>query len=364
MLESVVALCVLCNVTAELDPQGGEFGQPQRLIAAPADARFAHLAWPKVCRCNDGTLVVACVAGRAHTRAGCPAVSRSTDAARHFTAPSVLQQFDPQQPYAHCGNVALGLAEDGAVVLLAMAFTGNSRHTILGWRSTDTGRSWKPIDTASLAENRTGSVFGNIFAIPGKGLAVWGHYRPPSEPAHGIWLAFSQDNGRCWGKPQTVAAGRYVEPAAVLAQDRLIALLRNADPGHRWRYDQAVSDDLGTTWQIAPCSIAVAPDSGWTLPSPFVAAAPHDPTRLYALQSQRGTAGDSRGRIYLWTANCSSLQWTRQGLVVSIPQAATQLADWSYPWMTPLGDGKWFLVFYAGQVSGPSSIWGMTITLP
>jgi len=60
-------------------------------------------------------------------------------------------------------------------------------------------------------------------------------------------------------------------------------------------------------------------------------------------------------------ADAKTLHWRRKGLVVSIPKEAIELSDWSYPWMTSLDGDSWFLVFYAGRVSGSNSIWGMTI---
>ena len=357
----LLAVCTLLAATDKDCPIGGDYGQPRLLIAAPENPRLAHLAWPKICRAKDGTLVVAYVAARAHTRDGCPAVSVSTDGGKSFTPPQVLREFDSSQDYAHCGNVALGTASDGSVVLLAMAFTGDKRNTILGWRSTDSAKTWQPVDTSALAENKTGSVFGPVLVVPGKGLAVWGHYRPPSKPAQGIWMSVSPDHGRTWGPPQLVTTGRYYEPAAAFAAGRLIVLLRNGGRKYHWRFDQAVSDDLGKQWQVATGVMAVDPKSRCSLPSPFITVSARDPSRVLALQSERGVLGDSRGRIYLWTANAKTLDWQRQGLVVSIPKSATGLSDWSYPWMTPLEDGNWFMVFYAGNVSGSNSIWGMTI---
>ena len=358
---ALIAVCTMLAATDEGKPVGGDYGQPRLLIAAPENPRFSHLAWPKVCQTKDGTLVVAFVAARAHTLDGCPAVSVSTDGGTSFTRPHILKEFDSSQDYAHCGNVALGAAEDGSVVVLAMAFTGDTRNTVFGWRSTDSGNTWQPVDTSALADDKTGSVFGRIFPVPGKGLVALGHYRPPSEPSTGIWMSVSQDHGRTWGPPRLVVPGRYYEPAAVFAAGRFIALLRNGRREFRWRYDQAVSDNPGERWQITAGAIAVAPESRCSLPSPFIAVSGRDPTRLYALQSERGTVGDSRGRIYLCTADAKTLKWKCQGLVVSIPKAATGLSDWSYPWMTSLDGDKWFLVFYAGRVSGRNSIWAVTI---
>ena len=220
------------------------------------------------------------------------------------------------------------------------------------------------MDRSALADDKTGSVFGSIFPVPGKGLVVLGHYRSPSKPSTGIWMSVSQDQGCTWGPPRLVAPGRYYEPAAVFAEGRLIALFRNGNPEYVWRYDQSVSDDLGAQWRTTPGAIAIAPERRCSLPSPFIAASACDPSQLCVLQSERGIVGESRGRIYLWTADANTLQWKREGLVVSIPKAATGLSDWSYPWMTPLNGKSWFLVFYAGHNTGSNSIWGMTIELP
>ena len=167
----------------------------------------------------------------------------------------MLREFSSRADFAHCGNVALGLAGDGGVVLLAMAFTGQERNTIFGWRSADSGHTWQSVDTSALAGNRTGSVYGHVFRVPGKGLAVCGHYRQPSQPyAQGIWIAFSQDNGKSWGPARRITSEKLVEPAVVCAAGRLVGLLRDA--AHPYRYWQAVSDDKGDTWRAAPGPIA------------------------------------------------------------------------------------------------------------
>ena len=240
---SALLFCTAALAAAgEEGPAGGDYGPSRAVVSAPADARYAHLAWPKVVRTREGTLVLAYVAGRAHTVDGCPAVSRSTDGGRTFSPPHVLREFSSRADYAHCGNVALGLAGDGAVVLLAMAFTGDERNTIFGWRSTDAGRTWQSADTSTLAENRTGSVYGHVFRVPGKGLAVCGHYRKPSQPhSQGIWIAFSKDEGKTWGAAQRITSEKLVEPAMLCTGGRLVGLLRDAARPHR--YWQAISED-------------------------------------------------------------------------------------------------------------------------
>lgn len=358
------ALIHLAAVLAFLGSEGpvaGDYGPPRIIVPAPADARYAHLAWPKIVRTKDGTLVLAYVAARAHTVDGCPAVSRSEDGGETFSPPRVLREFSGRTEYAHCGNVALGVAGDGAVVLLAMAFTGEQRNAIFGWRSTDAGRTWQSVDTSALAENRTGSVYGHVFSVPGKGLAVCGHYRKPSQPyAQGIWIAFSRDDGKTWAAPERIASERLVEPAMVCAGGRLVGLLRSAT--HPYQYWQAVSDDGGATWQVGPSAIANEP-TRYPQPSPFIVAAPNDSSRLYAMQSLRNMTGEHKGEIHLYTADARQLQWKRLGLVAALPRSADEHTDWSYPWMTCLNGDDWFVVFYSGRVNGANSIYGLKIRL-
>lgn len=329
-------------------------------VESPKDERIRHLSWPKIVTTGNDTLVLAYSAGVGHNAGGSgPAVSISNDSGRTFTSPQLLRYFPADDDrYRDCGNLAMGLADDGAVVLLAMAYRGDEANTIIGWRSTDDGRTWKPIDTTKLADNQTGSVYGHVLQVPGKGLVVFGHYRKPGSPSSGIWMSTSADDGRTWGEPQTVTNQAYFEPAVTFAGGKLIGLFRLPDKAGR--YDLAVSDDLGESWQVRPSGIEIPEGLPGYQPSPFVTVSDADPTRLYALQSIRGRDGDTRGRVYLWTADTETLDWKQDRAVVSIPADAERLSDWSYPWMTPLGEGKWILAFYAGASRGPNSIYTVT----
>jgi len=351
-----LAVCLaafLAGVYAQAEPAGGDFGQP-RAIVPPADERLPHLAWPKIVKAPDGTLVVGYVAGRTHTAGGCPAVSVSHDGGRTFTKPHLLAEFDDTKEYRHCGNLALGVAEDGAIVLLAMAFTKEVRNTIYGWRSTDSGKTWRPADTSELGPNRTGSVYGYVFAVPGRGLAVCGHYRKPV--GTGLWISFSSDNGQTWQKPETITteklrAEKLVEPCFIsVGNDRLIGLARS--DGARG-YLQFASADNGVTWD-EPTLVLSGEKAVHA--SPFLTLSPNDPGRLLALQSQR----TPRGEIYLWAADAAELAWRRIGLLASFKGCE----DYSYPWMTHLHDDVWYAVFYAGKTNGPNSIYGMEVEIP
>ena len=345
------------------EPVGGDFGAPAVVVPAPEDPRFAHLAWPKIIKAGDGTLVLAYSAGRFHGNGGegCPAVSVSTDNGETFSPPHILREFDQTTTYDNSANTALGLAEDGAVVLLAMAYTGNERNSIFGWRSADSGHTWEPVDTSTLADGKTGSVFGHVFPVPGRGLAVAGHFRPGSvNRTEGIWIAYSNDHGRSWGPPELITERKFFEPAIVLTGDRFVGLFRDPDTvSHYWL---AVSDTEKTNWTLTKWP--ERPPLECRLPSPFIAVSPRNPRRLYALESQRHQRGSLPGAVYLWTADAPTLEWARLGTVVEFPEELGRRRDITYPWMTHLEGGEWFLVFYCGENRGPSDIYGMRLTIP
>ena len=117
------------------EPLGGDFGDELRIIVeAPKNPRFAHLAWPKIVKTRDGTLVLAYSAGRYHASGGegCPAVSISKDKGMTWSPPKILREFDQSMLLNNSANTALGVADDGSVVLLAMAYTGDERNGIFG----------------------------------------------------------------------------------------------------------------------------------------------------------------------------------------------------------------------------------------
>lgn len=340
---------------------------PYIAVKSPEDPRIAHLSWPKIITTKNGTIILAYSAGVGHNRGGSgPAVSTSKDGGKTFSPPKILGYFpEDDNRYRDSGNTAIGIAEDGAVILLAMAYRGNENNTIVGWRSEDDGKTWKPVNTDKIAENKTGSVFGEILNVPEKGLVVFGHYRQPSNPSHGIFMSTSTDNGLTWSPPQTIVSTsehRYAEPAVTFTEGRFVGLLRDARSPENRRYDIAVSDDLGQTWEISPSNIIIPRELGGIQPSPFIAVSNKDPEKLYAIQSIRGVKDNTRGRMYLWTANLSDLEWENKGKIVSVHRDADHLSDWSYPWMTPIKEDQWLMVFYAGVGNGSNSIYGLPLS--
>jgi hypothetical protein len=156
------------------------------------------------------------------------------------------------------------------------------------------------------------------------------------------------DDGHSWGPPQTVTTELFFEPVFVHAGGRLIGLVRE---NKACAYHQFVSDDGGMTWQFT--ARALQGDAHAVHPSPFLAEDPAQPGRLLALVSERAPAQ----RISLWTAASDCLQWQRLGLVVAGD------GDWTYPWLTPIGDKQWFLAYYQGE-GAKTALYGGTITVP
>lgn len=348
-------------------PLAGDYGEPRVIVSAPEDAAIAHLSWPKVIRTKDGTLVTAYVAGRFHGThgGGCPAVSVSTDGGKTFTAPQVLKHYGPGKDYTSGGNVAMGLAADGAVVLLSMAFTGDEANTIDGWRSTDNCKTWEEVDVSRLANGKTGSVYGNVFPVPGRGLAVIGHYRKGSttRPA-GLWVSYSADDGKRWSDPKTITDTALVEPAFTFVDGRFIGLARPANTP-AW-YTQLVSVD-GEKWDVATKGLMAAKPTGVEYPSPHISTDPNDPARVLALVSQRFTPAAKNGQygqIDLYSADVKKLTWEKVSTVVKFPRELGERSDLTYGWMTPLDGDEWFVVFYLGKKRGASDIYGMTIKIP
>jgi hypothetical protein len=244
-----------------------------------------------------------------------------------------------------------------------MAYNGDVASTIDAWRSEDNGRTWKNADASALSNNKSGSVFGEIIEVPSKGMAAFGHYRPPHKQAGGIWMAWSVDQGRSWQSPIEIAhvADRLVEPAFAYSDGRLVGLVKSG----RDYYYQFASDDLGKTWTSKEKGLAYSGKRSVKLPSPCIVSDPEHAGRLLAFVSERHESSDNselRGRITLWSAEAKKLVWEEVGEVVSFPKNGGN--DITYPWMTSLGNNQWYVVFYAGETRGPSNIYGMTISLP
>jgi BNR repeat-like domain len=331
-------------------------GDPVRIaVPAPENPRFHHLAWPKAVRTADGTIVLGYLAGRKHPGENCPAVSISTDGGQTFSAPNILREFGAGHDYGASGNMALGLAHDGSVLLLAHGYSAKSNH-IFGWRSTDKGRTWKPVNTSALGPNKTGSSTGTIVQLPGRKLMVTGHYRDGSEPfTRGIWQSVSDDDGLTWGEPAMINNLDAGEPVLVRHGDRLLVFIRGRGPASARQFI-SVSDDWGATWQTQLANLGPVLPGTTSLAHPFAMVNPAQPDELLAITFERGKAGAAQ----LWRGNPKTLAFKHERTLVDLPKLSRQTNDdYGYAWLLPLEARRGLMFYYHGLKGGPNSIWVM-----
>lgn len=328
---------------------------PVRIAVAPTDnPRFQHLAWPKAVRTANGTIVLGYQIGTHHGDESCPAVSISTDNGKTFTPPNILREFGPGMEYTNSGNMAIGLAHDGAVILLSHGHRKNEANHIFGWRSTDNGRTWKTVDTSALGPNKTGSSTGAIVQLPGKRLMVVGHYRDGSKPyTRGIWRSISEDDGLTWGDPALVSNVNAGEPVVVRHENRLLVFIRGRGPAAVRQYI-AVSDDWGQTWQTELSNLTPRGAHATLITHPFAMVDPHNPSKLLAATIERPLPSVAT----LWQGDPKSLAFKPLRTLITLPKIeGDPNTDFGYPWLVHLGGSKWLMFYYHGRGSAECPIW-------
>ncbi|RRJ98166.1 exo-alpha-sialidase [Opitutaceae bacterium TAV4] len=345
-------------------------GQPVRIaVPAPKAPRFAHLSWNKVQRTPKGTVILAYTAGTFHGNdgGGSPAVSRSTDGGRTFSEPQIIREFGPGLDYTQSGNQALGIDENGNLVLLAMAFTADTTSHIFGWRSEDDGVTWKPVDTSALGPNKTGSVFGDIVSVEGQGLMVLGHYRQGSKPYNrGIWLSTSQDQGRTWSPARRISDVHAAEPVLVqTTSGRLLGFFRSrGDKTLGGRQYVGVSDDQGATWKTELSVLDSKDNTRSRLAAPFAVENPNNKGETLVLTTERGKVGETRGRIWLWRGDAQKLDWKRERVLLEFPHIRGDANDdFGYPWLLHLEGNRWLMYYYHGPKKGANPLWVTEVKL-
>ena len=127
-----------------------------------------------------------------------------------------------------------------------LAYRGDEANSLFGWVSIDQGESWQESNVSALAAGRTGSVYGSVFKVEGRGYSVAGHFREGSCPdTQGIWMSTS-DDGLHWKAPEKVTDRPLVEPAFVAMEENIIGLARpNTD-----RYEQIVANRRNRTHSL------------------------------------------------------------------------------------------------------------------
>jgi len=328
-------------------------------VPAPENPRYHHLGWPKAVRAGDGTIVLGYLAGKKHPGENCPAVSLSTDGGQTFSPPRILREFGEGLDYGASGNMALGLAHDGAVVLLAHGYSRTSNH-IFGWRSPDNGRNWRPVDTSRLGPNKTGSATGHLVKLPGGKLMAVGHYRDGSKPhTRGIWRSISEDDGRTWGEPGLVTELHGVEPVLVRHENRLLVFIRGQQEDATRQF-LAVSDDMGITWETRPSGISAQLPATTALAHPFAMVNPGNPAELLAVTFERGGIGAAQ----LWRGNPGTLEFKHDRTLLELRRLDPRTNDdYGYAWLVPMDGRRALLFYYHGKKAGPSSIWVLETNL-
>lgn len=357
-LHAIALIASVATVAASqaLPPWAGKApnGDVVRIaVEPPTNRRFEHLAWPKAVQTADGTIVLGYLAGTHHGDESCPAVSVSTDGGKTFSAPNVLREFGPGKDYTNSGNMALGLAHDGSVLLLAHGHTATTNH-IFGWRSRDRGRTWQLVDTSALGPNKTGSSTGAIVQLPGRKLMVVGHYRAGSKPfTTGIWQSVSEDDGQTWGEPAMVNNLNAGEPVLVRHNDRLMVFIRGRGPASARQF-VSVSDDWGQTWRTDLLNLGPIGKHTTSLAHPFAMVNPQNSAEILAVTFERPAPGSAQ----LWRGDARALAFKHDRPIVELPKlAGDKHTDFGYAWLLPLAEQRALVFYYHGLSRGPCPIW-------
>ncbi len=323
-------------------------------VTPPENLRFAHLAWPKAVRTPNGTIVLGFQAGTHHGDESCPAVSRSTDGGKTFSAPNVLKEFGPAEEYSNSGNMALGVAHDGAVILLSHGHKGNVSNHIFGWRSADSGRTWKTVDTSALGPNKTGSSTGSIVQLSGKKMMAVGHYRGGSKPhTLGIWQSIFPDDGLTWGEPTMINNLNAGEPVVVRHGDRLLVFIRGRGPAEARQFI-SVSEDWGQTWRTELSNVTAISRQTKGMAHPFVMVNPSKSDELLNITFERPLPGSAQ----LWRGDAKTLAFKHDRTLLELPKIeGDKNSDFGYAWLLPLEGRRALMFYYHGLGRGACPIW-------
>ena len=212
-------------------------------------------AWPNLTLMPDGAIIATIFNQPTHLRwPGDVECWASTDEGRIWTlrgTPAV------HEPGTARGNVAAGLAHDGALVAIVSgwSFKGspvmgqdNERGGVLApWvcRSTDGGRTWERSGSVAIPQGSPWLVpFGDIERSPDGTLGV--------SMYSGTTACFfrSRDDGHTWGEAVAISADKYNETDLLcLDEDRWLAAIRTERDNDRDQgLDLFASDDGGQSW--------------------------------------------------------------------------------------------------------------------
>ena len=167
----------------------------------------------------------------------------------------------PHEPRTNRMNVAAGLGQDGALIVVASGWdcrppsgeqpAGHAQANVLRpWvcRSQDGARSWSRDESVELPSDGTDRIipFGDIVRLGAGRLGVaFYSWAPPDE--HRSLFYESTDDGSTWHPAGVIAeAGTNETDLLVLPDGRLLAAARTLGDAHLELYG---SGDGGRTWQ-------------------------------------------------------------------------------------------------------------------
>lgn len=306
-------------------------------------------AWPNLTMMPGGRIVATIFNQPAHgTRQGDVECWESIDEGRSWQRCGVPAPHDEATSRL---NVAAGLARDGAFLVLASGFQGESFRlkrpvrkvsesdltVVPCWvcRSRDGGRTWTRSETFPPPQGRSAIIpFGKVVQLPDGALGVTGYAYNADKTNAPSYFYRSRDDGRTWGEPSVI--GPHHNETDILDVDggRLIAVARTDGEG---RLDLFESEDGGRTWHYRE------PRTGpWQHPPHLQRLADGRVLLSYGIR-HRGLyavgaqASDDGGR-----------KWTPPMLLFSLEDAW----DGGYPSSVQLDDGRILTAYY----SSPSGI--------
>ena len=213
-------------------------------------------AWPNSTLMPDGAIVATIFNQPTHLRwPGDVECWASTDGGYLWSRRS---QVTEHEPHTSRGNVAAGLAHDGALVVIVSGWSYKDE-TVVGraneldkildpWvcRSTDGGRTWKRKGSITIPQGVPAIVpFGDIERSPDGSLAFSAYSWYGGETTS-AYLFRSRDDGQTWDEAVVIGADDYNETDILsLDEGRWLAAARTSVGRHLQLF---ISDDGGQSW--------------------------------------------------------------------------------------------------------------------
>lgn len=230
-----------------------------------------HASEPSIAVAQDGTVVVAAPAGSAGpsnlAHGGHLWVSRDGGETFHHAVDAT--RFANRGGFCSCDTDVA--AAEGNLYATTMLWTVNPAFTANLVRSNDQGRTWtlrhpsastvQPIDRPWLSTSPDGTLFlgyARTATYTDLALAVAGQQGKSPSPVGTAYLQRSEDGGRTWSAPATVAeAGpdatyTVLDPVAPTPDRVLVPLAREARGSPNVAHVVAVSNDGGRTFDVTP----------------------------------------------------------------------------------------------------------------